>query len=35
MNSYCDGCGGKLINNNCGFCLNNSNALREFEEENE
>jgi hypothetical protein len=34
-NYYCDRCGGKLFNGNCGFCLNNSNALREFEEEDE
>jgi hypothetical protein len=31
----CDRCGGKLFNGDCGFCLNNSNALREFEEEDE
>jgi hypothetical protein len=33
--SYCSVCGGKLFDGDCGFCLNNSNALKEFEEENE
>jgi hypothetical protein len=35
MNDYCNSCNNRLINGDCGFCLNNSNALREFEEENE
>lgn len=32
---YCNHCGGKLFNDDCGFCLNNSNALREFEDQDE
>ena len=35
MSSYCNSCGGKLFNNDCGFFLNNSNALKEFENEDE
>lgn len=32
---FCFKCGNKLINGDCDFCLTNSNALREFEEEDE
>jgi hypothetical protein len=32
---FCGNCGNKLINNNCDNCFSNSNALREFEEEDE
>jgi len=32
---FCSVCGGRLVNNDCGNCLSNSNALREFEEEDE
>lgn len=32
---YCSRCGGKLFNSDCGFCLDNSNALREFEDQDE
>lgn len=32
---FCDYCGGKLVNKDCPNCFNNSNALREFEEEDE
>jgi hypothetical protein len=32
---FCNKCGSRLVGGDCGFCLDNSNALREFEEENE
>lgn len=32
---YCNRCGGKLFNDDCGLCLNNSNALKEFEDQDE
>jgi len=32
---FCFKCGNKLIDGDCGFCFDNSNALREFEEEDE
>jgi len=32
---FCDSCGGKLINENCQYCFSNSNALKEFEEEDD
>jgi hypothetical protein len=32
---YCNDCGTKLINSDCRNCFNNTNALREFEEEDE
>jgi hypothetical protein len=35
MNTYCYSCGGKLVNSDCQNCFNNSNALKDFEEENE
>jgi hypothetical protein len=35
MPIYCDYCGGKLNDGDCTFCFSNSNALREFEEEDE
>lgn len=30
---FCNYCNSKLVNNNCQNCFNNSNALKEFEEE--
>jgi primosomal protein N' len=35
MGLFCNYCNSKLINKNCPNCLNNSNALKEFEEEND
>lgn len=32
---FCDYCGGKLINGDCVNCYKSSNALREFEEEDD
>jgi hypothetical protein len=32
---FCENCGTKLIGKNCNNCFNNSNALKEFEEEND
>jgi hypothetical protein len=32
---FCQDCGSKLVNSDCGNCFSNSNALREFEEEDE
>jgi hypothetical protein len=32
---FCDYCGGKLINKDCNNCFSSSNALKEFEEEDE
>jgi hypothetical protein len=32
---FCESCGGKLINEDCSNCNNNSAALKEFEEEDE
>ena len=28
MNDYCNSCNNRLINGDCGFCLNNSNAKK-------
>jgi hypothetical protein len=32
---FCVACGTKLINKDCGNCFSNSNALRDFEEEDD
>lgn len=32
---FCIFCGNKLINQDCNNCLNNLNALKEFEDEND
>lgn len=32
---YCKDCGTKLVSGDCPNCFNNTNALREFEEEDE
>jgi hypothetical protein len=32
---FCEYCGSRLVNKDCGNCFKNNNALREFEEEDE
>ena len=32
---FCDFCGGRLINGDCRNCFTNSNALKEFEDEDD
>lgn len=32
---YCQDCGTRIVNYDCPNCFKNSNALREFEEEDE
>ena len=32
---FCKYCGTRLVRSDCNNCLDNKNALREFEEENE
>lgn len=32
---FCEYCGTRLINGDCNTCFDNSNALKEFEEEDE
>jgi hypothetical protein len=35
FNMFCFACGTKLINGDCGNCLSNSNALKNFEDEDD
>jgi hypothetical protein len=32
---FCSVCGTKLINSDCNSCFSNSNALKEFEDEDD
>ena len=34
-NNFCNFCGTKLINNDCNNCFNNSNTLKNFEQEDD
>ena len=34
-NMFCDICGTRLVNRDCGNCFSNSNALRDFEDEDD
>ena len=35
FNMFCPNCGTKLISGDCGNCLSNSSALKEFEDEDD
>ncbi len=32
---FCNRCGNRLVNGDCNFCFDNSNTLKEFEDEDE
>ncbi len=35
VHMFCNYCGNKLVSGDCNYCNDNSNALREFEEEDD